>query len=117
MKKLLFIMALGAALFTSCNKEQSVALNESLVRLSIGDSMTLSASVEGSSKNKLTWKSSNTGVASVEDFFFCGEPIYLTLSARNLQNHDRPPRVSETSLFLGRFGQSDDGSRIIILAY
>lgn len=67
MKKLLFIMALGAALFTSCNKEQSVALNESLVRLSIGDSMTLSASVEGSSKNKLTWKSSNTGVASVKD--------------------------------------------------
>ena len=67
MKKLLFIMALGAALFTSCNKDQSVALNESLVRLSIGDSMTLSASVEGSSKNKLTWKSSNTGVASVKD--------------------------------------------------
>ena len=60
-------MALGAALFTSCNKDQSVALNESLVRLSIGDSMTLSASVEGSSKNKLTWKSSNTGVASVKD--------------------------------------------------
>ena len=67
MKKLLFIMTLGAALFTSCNKDQSVALNESLVRLSIGDSMTLSASVEGSSKNKLTWKSSNTGVASVKD--------------------------------------------------
>lgn len=67
MKKLLFIMALGAALFTSCNKEQSVALNESFVRLSIGDSMTLSASVEGSSKNKLTWTSSNTGVASVKD--------------------------------------------------
>ena len=65
MKKLLFIMALGAALFTSCNKEQSVALNESLVRLSIGDSMTLSASVEGSTKKALTWKSSDVNVASV----------------------------------------------------
>ena len=65
MKKFLFFVALVAALLVSCNKQVSIGLNETTVRLTVGDSKTLTATVEGSTKKALTWKSSDVNVASV----------------------------------------------------
>ena len=66
MKKLLFFVALVATLLVSCNKQASIGFDETTVRLTVGESKTLTATVEGSTKKALTWKSSDVNVASVE---------------------------------------------------
>lgn len=65
MKKLLFFVAVVAALLVSCNKQVSIGFDETTVRLTVGESKTLTATVEGSAKKALTWKSSDVNVASV----------------------------------------------------
>lgn len=69
MKRLLFIMALCAALFVSCDKDQlTVELSEDSLSLSIGDSKTLTAKVSPDGvKKALSWKSSDTEIATVEN--------------------------------------------------
>lgn len=62
-------MALCAALFVSCDKDQlAVELSEDSLSLSIGDSKTLTAKVSPEGvKKAISWKSSDTEIATVED--------------------------------------------------